>query len=161
MRGTVTIDRKSDRGQAEAGTLIALTIGLVVAVTMISVLIPVVNDNSGQVAVTNESVTSSLSYNTTYELTGYDLVSGSETVYVENGTAGSFETLSSSEYTLDESGGSLNVTGQTGSSAGDEVQITYDYNATDTTVETLLDLLALFLALIALVAISDPIQRRL
>lgn len=160
MRETTTLDR----GQAEAGTLIALTIGLVVAVTMISVLIPLVDENAGTVTVTNETVTSSATDNTVYDLDGFDLQAG-ETVYAENGSAGSFVVVPSGDYTIDSSPGEINLT-LVGESAGtidtgDEVLITYDYEATGSTVETILDLLALFLALIALVAISGPIQRRL
>lgn len=160
MRETITLDRGQMGGGS--GELIALTIALVIAVTMISVLIPVVADNSGTVTVTNETVTESLAYNTTYELEGFDLVAGSETVYVENGSAGSYETLAASAYTLDDSTAEINFTSaESASAAGDDVLITYDYNATDSTVETILDLFGLLLALIALVALSGPIQRRL
>lgn len=157
-----TTERRTDsRAQANGAEFVGITIAIVILVTMIGVVIPLVAANSGTVTVTNETVTSSLEYNTTYELEGFEVVSGSETVYVENGSAGSFETLASSEYTVDEGPGTLNVTGQSGSSAGDEVLITYDYEATDSTTQTVVDLLALFLALLGLVALSRPIQDRL
>lgn len=139
--------------------VIAVTIAAIIGVTVgIGVVGDVVGDNTGTQSVTNESVTGSLEYNTTYDLDGFEVVSGSQTVYVENGSAGSFESLASSEYTLDERRGELEVTGQTGSSSGDEVKITYDYEATDGTATTILDLLTLFIALIILVFVARPLM---
>lgn len=142
-----------------ARVLIAVTIGVVIGVSMIPTVIGVTDNNAGTVTETNESVSGSVELDTWYELQGYEVVSGSETVYFENGTAGSFEVASSStDYDLNTSDGAIKLLSTGEVDAGDEVKMTYDYQATDSTTETVVDLFGLLIALVILVAISNPIR---
>lgn len=153
-----------DRGQSNImGVILGVTIAAVIGVTVgIGVVGDVVSSNTGTQSVVNETVTGSAADDTVYDLDGFDLQSG-ETVRAENGTEGSYQEVPSSQYSIDAGEGSINLTDVGGSNvvqSGDEVLITYDYTATDSTATTILELLTLFIALIILVAIASPLMGR-
>lgn len=125
----------------------ALLIGATIAITLFNPIATAVVDNSGTVSVQNESVTAN---DDDYEpLDGYDVDDG-ETVYWLNSTSGSYEVLSQSDYDVNQSDGSISVDSSGTASAGDQLKVTYDYQATDSTTETVLTLAPLFVGLLVL-----------
>lgn len=152
-----------DRGQTTGQTIIGVTIAVVIAITLLSPVVASIGDNTGSQTVTNETVTSSATLGETYDLDGFDVDPGSETVYFENGSAGSFEvaTGGGTDYTLHEANGSITLESTGEIDAGDEVKVSYDYQATDDTTATVLGLVPLFVALLALVVVAGPMMSRM
>lgn len=150
------------RGQTTGQSIIAVTIAVVIAITLLSPVVASIGDNTGTQSVTNETVTQSATLGDTYDLDGYDVDPGSETVWFENGTAGSFESgTAGTDYELHEANGSVTLLSGGEIDAGDEVKVSYDYQATSDTVATVVGLVPLFVALLALVAVAGPMMQRM
>lgn len=151
-----------DRAQSDvSGLIIAIVVAVVIGATMLGVVLDTTSANTGTQSVTNESLTESASLGETYELEGYEVVSGSETVWFENGSAGSFEQATAgTDYTVDQMPGDVTLEESGEIDAGDEVKVSYDWEATDSTTTTILDLLGLFIALILLVFVARPLMLR-
>lgn len=135
--------------------------GLFVAVTIAAALfVPFatsVTDNTGAQSVTNESITADV--NESVDLSGYDIDSGSETVWWLNSTSGSYEQVTSpDDYSMTYDAGeiSFNASGQVDD--GDSVKVTYDYQATSGTVTTIAEQLPLFFALLVLGVIAGKLM---
>lgn len=125
----------------------ALLIGATIAITLFNPIAVAVTDNSGTVSVQNESVTADTD---SYEpLDGYNLNDG-ETVYWFNESSDSYDELSESDYDVNQSDGSIKASSSGKASTGDDLKVTYDYQATDSTTETVLRLAPLFVGLLVL-----------
>lgn len=133
----------------KARSIAVVFVALTIAVTLFNPVSTIVSDNSGEQAVTNETVNADL--DTYVELNGYDIVSNSETVYGYNDTAGSYEELPASDYDLKEGPGEIRInSSSTVVQDGEDVKVSYDYQATDGTTTTVLVLIPMFLALLIL-----------
>lgn len=134
------------------GVVIAVTIAAVIGVTVgIGVIGDVVGDNSGTVTVTNESATAQL--NEAVDLEGYEVQEGTVVIYDSDGNE-----VPSSNYTIDSGTGAFTLTDTAEAADGEAVTVTYDYQATDGTTSTILDLLTMFVALIILVFVARPLM---
>lgn len=136
--------------------MVALTIGAVFLVPVVDII----DSTSGEVVIENETVTNDADFNSTYDLQGYDIVSGSDTVERFNSTSGNYETLSGggTDYTLNESAGDISFTDGGAVSAGDEVRASYNYQATDSVVTSIVGMLPVFLALLLLVPLAGKVS---
>lgn len=106
---------------------IGLMIGLMVAGILLGPLNTAIAENTGVQSVDNESVTAD--HDTAVDLAGWEIVSG--TVRVFNATG---DEVADSEYTIDHTPGTINVSSSSTSIAdGEEITVTYDYEATDAT----------------------------
>jgi hypothetical protein len=146
---------------ASARTLITLVVGAVIAVAVLNPLITTANDNTGSQDVVNESVTASVGEYV--ELQGYAVDSGSETVYGFNDSEGDYEVASSpGDYRMNYSAGEIWVnSSSTLIEDGEEMKVSYTYQASGSTTETVVTLAPLLVALIVLVAFTDQIQEML
>lgn len=135
--------------------LIALAVGLVIGVSMIGVLIPVVNDNVGEQTPDNESVTANIGE--WQDLEGWDIDPNSETVLNSTDT----ELTQGTDYEMNNTAGEIKFLSTASTSDGEAMQVSYTYQASSSTATTVLDLVALFVALVLLVALSRPIQEEL
>lgn len=144
-------------GSKVAVVLIAAT----VAAVLFTPFATTVADNSGTVTVTNESVTADL--DNPVDLEGYRIVSGSETVWGFNDTSGNYEQLSAgTDYNLHEQNGSITfLSTSTVVQDGETAKVSYDYEATDQTTATIVDLLPLFVALLILATLATQIMNRM
>lgn len=141
-------------GKEVAGLLIALTF----AAVLITPIADTVNGNSGSVEVTNESLTAEVGEY--QELDGYDIDSDSETVYWLNSTSGDYEVITAGDdYELNESAGTIKFTESGVVDDGDDVKVSYTYQATSGTVSTILDLLPLFAGLVILGVMAAKVQQ--
>lgn len=138
--------------------MIALTIGAVMLVPVVDI----VDSNNGEVDVENETVTTNASYTETYDLQGFNIVNGSETVERYDSGTDSWNTLSAgTDYELNETNGSVEFLSGGNVSEGDEVRASYTYEATTGTVSTVVGLIPLFLALLLLVPLATKVQDRM
>jgi len=139
-------------GEKIAALLIAATI----AVTLLSPINAAVVSNTGTQSVQNESVTASTDYQ---ELEGYDIDNG-ETVYWLNESSGNYETLTEGDdYDINRSSGSIAINDSGQASEGDDLQTTYDYQASNAVTETVVTLAPLFVGLLILGIIASRVQR--
>lgn len=143
-------------GKQLAAVLIAVTF----AAVLFTPFYDAVQDNSGDVTVTNESLTADPG--TYQELKGYRINDGSETVYWYNSSSGSYETVSSpGDYEMDNDQGRIKLNSSGKASAGDDVKATYTYAATDSTTTTVLDLAPLLFALLMIGVIGAEVQKQM
>jgi len=140
-------------GKGITGLLLAVTIGAVFFIPVVDV----VNSTTGEVEITNETVTTNADYNETYELRD-DIVTDSDTL--EYNDTGTWTTLSSgTDYELDEANGTVDILSGGVVAEGDEVRASYSYQATDGIVTTISGMIPLFLALLLLVPMANKIQQ--
>lgn len=136
-------------------------VAVVLAVTIASVLIApiadVVGDNTGTQTVTNESVQTN--FDEVQDLEGYDIDDSSETVYYDNGTAGSYETATEgTDYELYPQNGSIELLSSGNIESGDDVQVTYDYQATGSTTTLIAGFVVTFVVLLILGTVAGKLQ---
>lgn len=140
--------------------VVAVVIALTIAATMFSPITSSVANNSGEVSVTNETVTAS--YGEAVQLRGYDIVDGSETVYAHNDTTDSTEVAPSSDYTMDNEVGTITVDSSSDLiQDGESIDVSYDYQATTGQSTTVLNLVPLLIALLMLGIIAVEVMNRM
>jgi len=138
---------QSSTGGAVAGTLIAITIVAVLVGPLASSVV----GNSGVVGV-QENV--SADPGTIQDLEGYDITSNFS---ADNGGTSLSE---GSDYELYEENGSIKfLTGSANVAGGDDVGLTYEYNATDGITATIADLIPLFAGLLILGTVAVRIRQ--
>lgn len=133
-------------------------LGVVIAVVLLGPFVTTVNDNSGTQSLTNESITASTGEYV--ELDGYDVVGSSVVVYGYNDSSGSFETATEgTDYEIDLSAGDVQALNDSSLiDDGEEVKVTYDYEATSGTVTTVLQLLPLLVGVLILGTVGMYVQ---
>jgi len=137
--------------------IVGLMIGLTIAATLFTPISDAVTGNTGVQTVENESVTAS---NTTYvDMQGFEIKENSETVDWYNSTSGSYETVTEgTDYDMAYENGSIIALDGGTISDGDDLRVTYDYQATDDSTTTVTTLVPLFVALLMLGVIASKIQ---
>lgn len=113
--------------------VVAATVAVVVGMLFLQPVLTSVNDNTGTQTVTNETVSADVG--AYVNLGGYDINSGSETVWGYNDSSGSYEQATAgTDYELDEGGGELKVlNSSTLIQDGEDVKVSYEYQASGQT----------------------------
>lgn len=139
-------------------TVAAILVAAAIAATLFAPFAGAVTDNTGTQSVTNESVTAAPAGEVA-SLGGYDLVSGSETVYWYNSSSSSYEQVTAgTDYEINEEPGEIKTLSGGEISDGDDLKVTYDYEATGSTTTSVVTVAPLLLALLVLVVLSKPIM---
>lgn len=135
----------------------AVLIAAAIAGTLFVPFNAAVTENTGAQTVTNESVTASVGESV--ELDGYNIQSNSETVYWFNSSDGDYEEVTSgTDYEMNYSEGAIYTLSGGSISDGDDLKVTYTYDATDGTTSTVVQLTPLLLALLILVVLAKPMM---
>ncbi|MFB6200392.1 MAG: hypothetical protein ABEI98_00070 [Halorhabdus sp.] len=110
--------------------------------------------NTGQQSVTNETVTAN--YGKYVELDGYDIDTNSETVWGYNDTSGNYEqAVKGTDYEINYDGGELKVlNGSTLIEDGEDVKVSYDYQASGQTTALVAGFVPIMLVLLLFVAVA-------
>lgn len=133
-------------------------VALAVAATLVGPFNAAVADSTGTQSVTNESVTAEI--DTFVELDGYDIVTDSETVYWYNNSSSSYEEVTSgTDYEMNYDPGQIKALSGGSIGDGDELKVSYDYQATDGTTTTIAGLVPLFVVLLILGVLAAKIQK--
>lgn len=138
---------------ASAGSAITkVVIGALIAVVLLNPLNSVVADSTGTTSVANETVTADNSFQ---ELQGYDIVNGSVTVNDSDGN-----TVDPGNYTVRHAPGEIRINNSSSTvvSDGEQVDVSYDYQATSGSVTTIALLVPLLAVLLVLVLFTGKIQ---
>lgn len=128
-------------------SIVALVIAATIAMTLFTPVLDTVNANTGTQSVTNETVVAQ--HNTYVDLDGYEVDKNSETVYWYNETSSSYETATEgTDYNFNYSAGSIEAISSGAIEDGEEIKVSYDYQATDGTTATIANLVPTFMALL-------------
>jgi len=140
-----------------AGMVLGLAIFAAVGVIMIGPVSSVVADNTGTTTVTNETVNAD--YNETVDLRGYDIDENSETVYGFNDTSGSYEVASSpGDYSMVYDSGGIDVNSSSSLiEDGEEVKVSYDYQASGTLATLVIGFIPLAVGLLIFVGVAQRV----
>lgn len=143
---------------ADVETYVPLVIAITIGAVFFVPVVDVIDQNSGEVVVTNETLTTNSTGGESLELQGYDLVSNNETIEYDSGSG--FTTASEgTDYSIDETNGTVTILSGGNIADGSEVRADYSYSATDGTTGTITDLLPLFMALLLLVPLANAVRR--
>jgi len=140
-----------------AGMVLGLAIFAAVGVILLGPVAGVVDQNTGDQTVTNETVHAD--YDQSVDLRGYDLVANSETVWGYNDTSGSYEQATSpDDYTLNDAGGDLSFNSSSSLiEDGEEVKVSYDYQASDTLTTLVVGFIPLGVGLLIFVGVAKRV----
>lgn len=138
------------------GKITAVVIAATIAAVLFLPFASIVTDGTETQSVSNEEFDAEPG--TYQDLEKYNIVDGSETVEVDDGTGA--VSLSDSEYQLNNTDGTINI--DSGSAnEGDTVIVSYDWQQTTGATSTIVDLLPLFVALLILVTIAAEIMNKM
>jgi hypothetical protein len=142
----------NNRGQSSTGGAVA---GTLIAITIVAVLVgPLATSVVGNSGVVGAQETVSADPGTIQDLEGYDITSNFS---ADNGGTSLSE---GSDYELYEENGSIKfLTGSANVAGGDNVDLTYEYNATDGITATIADLIPLFAGLLILGTVAVRIRQ--
>lgn len=141
-----------------AQVVLALAVFSAVGVIMLGPVASVVDANTGTQTITNETVVAD--YNQSIDLQGYDIDSASETVWGLNDSSGNYEQASSpGDYTLDEGSGEVSFnSSSTLIQEGEEVKVSYTYQAAGPLASLVIGFITLGLGLLIFVGIANRVQ---
>ena len=138
------------------GKVTAVVIAATIAAVLFLPFASIVTDGTSTQSVSNE--TFDADPGTYQDLEKYNIVDGSETVEVDDGTGA--VSLSESEYQLNNTDGTINI--DSGSAnQNDTVTVAYDWQQTTGPTSTIVGLLPLFVALLILVTIAAEIMNKM
>lgn len=132
----------------------ALVIGLTVAAVFFVPITDSINSNTGEIEVDDESFEATI--DEAEDLSGYSIVDGSVTVEYDDGTE-YVDASEGTDYEIENGPGDLTVLEGGSISEGDDVRVSYTYEATDGTTTVVAGIIPLLVALLLLV----PMARRL
>jgi len=145
----------------KAALVLGFALAAVIGIIFLEPVVGAVNDNTGQQSVTNESITADVG--NWVELQGFDVVDGSETVYGFNDSSGSFEVATEgSDYEINNSDGALKaLSGSSLIDDGEEVKVSYDYQATSGVTTTVAGFIPVMLGTLILFVVAQGVQREI
>lgn len=141
-----------------AALVLSLAIFATVGVILLGPVTGVVAENTGTTSITNETVNAD--YNQSVDLQGYNVNSGTITVYGFNDTSSSYEVASSpGDYSLNEGEGSLSFnSSSTLIEDGEQVKVTYDYQASDDLTTLVIGFVPLAIGLLIFVGVARQVE---
>lgn len=133
---------------------IGLAVATAIGMVFMGPVTTVVADNTGDVTVTNESVT--VQHGTYVELGGYDIDPSSETVYNSSGAT----MTEGSDYEMAYGNGSIKALSSGSLGDGSTANVTYTYAATGPMAGTIAQFIPVMLAVLIFVGIAGPIMKK-
>lgn len=142
-------------------TIVGVALAVAIAAILLGPVVTTVNGQTGTQTTTNETATADTG--NFVDLDGYNLVDGTVTVYGYNETSDSYETATEgSDYELDLSSGEIKaLSGSSLIDDGEEIKVTYDYEATDGMTSTIIGYGPVFLGLLLLTTVGMKVQQEL
>lgn len=141
---------------ASARELATVLVALTIAATLLAPITAAVTDGTGTQSVENETITAET--DTYQQVNGYQVDDSTLVVEWYNETSGSYENLTEgTDYEFNYSAGSIQPLSSGDVSDGDELRLTYDYQATDSTTTTVAALIPLFVSLLIIGVLAGKI----
>lgn len=138
---------------------LAVTIAVTVMMIGLSIADTAIGQSTGTQTVTNESVVAQ--YNESVDLDGYDLVSGTVTVYGFNDSTSSYEVATEgTDYSVDLGPGTFKANHtSTLIQDGETAKVSYDYVAADTLTTFIVGFIPVLMGVLAFVVVAQPIMQ--
>lgn len=132
--------------------IVTLVIAVTIAVVLIAPLSSIITGATGQQTVTDETVTADSTYQ---DLRGYDIEQGSVTVTDTSGNS-----VNSTYYDVRYDTGEISINGSASTTltSGEQAEVTYDYQATDSTTTVVAGIVPVLALLFVLVKLTDPLS---
>jgi hypothetical protein len=136
----------------QAAKILGIVLAVVLGMVVLTPVVSVVADNSGQVS-ENENITADLG---NYSgLGGYDLVDGTVVVTSDDGTTTYSE---GSDYEVALDNGSIKALSGGTITDGEKLDVSYDYNATGSATETVLGFVPVMFGVLLFVVVSRGVM---
>lgn len=144
-----------------ANVVLALAVFAAVGVILLNPVAGIVDGTTGTQSVTNETVTAD--YNSSSDLEGYDINTGTVTVYGFNDSSSSYEVAESSgNYTVLEGPGEIEFnSSSTLIDEGEEVKVSYEYTAAGSIATLVIGFIPVAIGLLVFVGLANGVQREL
>lgn len=141
-----------------AQVVLALAVFTAVGVILLGPVAAVTDQSTGSQTVTNETVVAN--HDTAVDLRGYDIDENSETVWGFNDTSGAYEQASSpGDYSIDYNSGELTVnSSSTLIQDGEEVKVSYTYQAAGQLATLVIGFIPLGVGLLIFVGIANRVM---
>lgn len=137
--------------------LMAVMIGVVMAVVLFMPINDAVGAHTGSADVTNESLVADPG--TYQDLNGYDIEEDSETVWWYNSTSGEYEQLTEgTDYEINYTAGSIQYLTSGDVSDGDDTKVSYTWQQTDPTTTTVVTLIPVLLAVLIIGTLGNKVS---
>jgi len=140
-----------------ARKVLMLTVVVAVGMVLLTPIVDTVNNNTGQQTVTNETVNAT--YGERLDLQGYQINEGSETVYGYNESSDTYEVAPEDDYTLHYESGQITLnSSSTLIDEGENVRVTYDYQATSELTSLVLGFIPVMIGVLLLVVVASRVE---
>ncbi len=140
-----------------ARKVLMLTVVVAVGMVLMTPIVDTVNNNTGQQTVTNETVNAT--YGERLDLQGYQINEGSETVYGYNESSDTYEVAPEDDYTLHYESGQITLnSSSTLIDTGENVRVTYDYQATSELTSLVLGFIPVMIGVLLLVVVASRVE---
>jgi len=136
----------------KSGKIIAIVLAVVLGIVVMQPVVGAVNDNTGTVTEA-ENVTADLGNYS--DLGGYDVVDGTVTVEPAGGGTAYSE---GTDYEVALDNGSIKTLSSGGISDGETLNVTYDYEATDSSTTTVLGFVPVMFGVLLFVVVSRGVM---
>jgi hypothetical protein len=142
-------------------TIVGVALAVAIAAILLGPVVTTVNGQTGTQEVTNETVTAETGE--WVNLDGYNVVESSVTVYGYNDSDDSYEeAIEGTDYELDADAGEIKALNSSSLiEDGEDIKVTYDYEATDAMTETIIGYGPTFLGLLLLTTVGMKVQKEL
>jgi hypothetical protein len=134
--------------------VVTVALAVAIAAILFGPMVTAVSDNTGTQTVTNETVTADA--DTYVDLDGFQVVDNSETVWGYNDTSGSYEQAAeSTDYEINNTAGTIQaLSGSSLIDDGEEMKVSYDYEATTGTTTMVVQYGPTFVAVLLLTVVG-------
>lgn len=145
--------------KGKAGMVVLFVIAAIVGVIFLGPVSQAATENTGAQNVTNETVTANTG--TVVDLGGYDIDENSETVYGYNDTSGSYEVATpGTDYNMSYSSGGIEVLASSSLiEDGEEIKVSYDWQASNSFTTTVVGFIPVMLATLIFAKLANGVTK--
>lgn len=137
-----------------ARVTLAMAVFVAVGMVFLGPVNAAVSDNTGTQSVTNETV--EVSFGDYTDLGGYDVDQSSVTVYGYNESAGNYEVATEgTDYEFRYAGGAIKALNSTLVDSGEQLQVTYDYQASGALATTVITFIPVVFGVLLFVGVAQ------
>jgi hypothetical protein len=147
--------------KGKAGVVILFVIAAIIGVIFLGPVTKAATENTGAQSVGNESITANVG--SVVDLGGFDIDENSETVYGYNDTSGSYEVATAgTDYEMSYQSGGIEVLASSSLiEDGEEVKVSYDYQASGSFTTTIVGFIPVMLGTLVFAKLAMGITKEM
>lgn len=144
-----------------ASVVIMFALAAIIGMVFLTPVVDAVDNNSGDVDVTNESVVAQ--HDSYVSLDGYAIDSSSETVWAYNDSTSSYEqAVSGTDYEMNYSAGEIQaLSSSTLIQDGEDLKVSYTYTASDQSTAMILSFIPVMFGTLIFAKLAQGVQKQL